>query len=153
MYLDGGILLIGYLIKKIYLHSQCELNQQFAKFDLTASQTFVMIHLFQHHAKGILLNQKDLEIAFHLSNPTITGILQRLEAKGLIERKIGEKDARVKYISLTEKAHLLDEELKHVFSQHEIKLIQDLTTEEAQLLKQLLQRLLQQWEREGDDIV
>lgn len=145
--------MIGYLIKKIYLHSQCELNQQFSKFDLTASQTFVMIHLFKHHAKGILLNQKDLEVAFHLSNPTITGILKRLEAKGLIERKTGEKDARVKYISLTKKAHLLDEELKGLFAQHEVKIIQDLSKEEAELLQKLLQRILLQWEREGDDFV
>lgn len=145
--------LIGYFIKKIYLHSQCELNQKFAEFDLTASQTFVMIHLFKHHAKGILLNQKDLETAFHLSNPTITGILQRLEAKGLIERKIGEKDARVKYISLTEKAHLLDEQLKKLFAEHEQSIIQDLSDEEALVLKKLLQKLLQQWEREVDDIV
>ena len=41
MYLDGGIYLIGYLIKKIYLHSQCELNQQFAKFDLTGKVALV----------------------------------------------------------------------------------------------------------------
>lgn len=153
MYLEGGASLIGHLIKKIYLHSQCELNQQFAKFDLTASQTFVMIYLFRHHAKGILLNQKDLEVAFHLSNPTITGILKRLESKGLIERKIGEKDARVKYISLTPKAHHLDEELKCLFAQHEEALIKDLSQEEAKLLQQLLQRILLQWEREVDEFV
>ena len=133
--------LIGYFIKKIYLHCQCELNQKFAEFDLTASQTFVMIHLFKHHAKGILLNQKDLETAFHLSNPTITGILQRLEAKGLIERKIGEKEARVKYISLTEKAHLLDEQLKKLYAEHEQSIIQDYSDEEALVLKKLLQKL------------
>ena len=149
----GGVILIGYLIKKIYWNSQSALNQQFAKFDLTASQTFIMIQLFKHHEKGILLNQKDLETALQLSNPTVTGILKRLETKGLIERKIGEKDARVKYITLTPKAHQLDEELKKVFASHEQELIKGLNEEEAQTLEQLLLQILTQQEREVEDHV
>lgn len=143
---------IGYLIKKIYLHSQCELNQRFAAFDLTASQTYMMIHLFKHHAKGIKLNQKDIETAFHLTNPTVTGILKRLESKELIVRTPCEKDARIKYISLTEKAHLLDQELKAVFSRHEDAMIQDLTEAEAAQLEKLLLRVLLKWESEVEFI-
>ena len=47
--------------------------------------------------------QKDIEEHFHISNPTVTGILNRLEQKGFIERKQSLKDKRVRTIVLTKK--------------------------------------------------
>ena len=75
---------IGYLIKQVFLMNQARLNTIFAEFDLTASQTFTLIYLFKAHERGEQVHQKDIEDAMDISNPSVTGILNRLEHKGLV---------------------------------------------------------------------
>ncbi|MFQ7537377.1 MAG: MarR family winged helix-turn-helix transcriptional regulator [Clostridium sp.] len=87
---------IGYLIKQVFLMNQAKLNTMFAEFDLTASQTFTLIYLFKANERGQQVHQKDIENAMDISNPSVTGILNRLEHKGLIHRVASTKDARVK---------------------------------------------------------
>ena len=73
---------IGYLIKQVFLMNQARLNTIFAEFDLTASQNFTLIYLFKAHERGEQVHQKDIEDAMDISNPSVTGILNRLEHKG-----------------------------------------------------------------------
>ena len=65
---------------------------------------------YLHHTDKKIVIQKDIEEHFHISNPTVTGILNRLEQKGFIERKSNEKDKRVRTIVLTpkERSHYAD---------------------------------------------
>ena len=72
---------IGYLIKQVFLMNQAKLNTMFAEFDLTASQTFTLIYLFKANERGQQVHQKDIENAMDISNPSVTGILNRLEHK------------------------------------------------------------------------
>ena len=95
---------IGYLIKQVFLMNQAKLNTMFAEFDLTASQTFTLIYLFKANERGQQVHQKDIENAMDISNPSVTGILNRLEHKGLIHRVSSAKDARVKNIVVSEQA-------------------------------------------------
>ena len=127
---------IGFLIKQVfYLHEQ-HLNKQFSKFGLTASQTFTLIYLFKSHDKGISVNQKDIEKELDISNPTVTGILNRLEVKGLITRVPCRHDARA------EKALELDKQLRIVFQQSDEKLVESLSKEEIDNLQSYLIKIL-----------
>ena len=58
-----------------------------------------------------MIIQRDIEEHFHISNPTVTGILNRLEQKGFIERKLNQKDKRVRAIVLTQKEQDLHEDI------------------------------------------
>ena len=129
---------IGFLIKQVfYLH-----EQHFSKFGLTASQTFTLIYLFKSHDKGISVNQKDIEKELDISNPTVTGILNRLEVKGLITRVPCRHDARAKNIEVTEKALELDKQLRIVFQQSDEKLVESLSKEEIDNLQSYLIKIL-----------
>lgn len=133
---------IGFLIKQVfYLHEQ-HLNKQFSKFGLTASQTFTLIYLFKSHDKGISVNQKDIEKELDISNPTVTGILNRLEVKGLITRVPCRHDARAKNIEVTEKALELVKQLRIVFQQSDEKLVESLSKEEIDNLQSYLIKIL-----------
>ena len=79
------------LIKQLYFLHQQRLNKIFCEFDLTATQTFTLIYLFQSREAGRSVKQKDIEHKMEISNPTVTGILNRLEHKGLIQRVADEK--------------------------------------------------------------
>lgn len=122
--------------------NQAQLNTMFAQFDLTASQTFTLIYLFRAHEQGRVINQREIERDMDISNPTVTGILNRLEHKGLIERKTSTKDARIKYIEVTDKALELDKVLKRKFSENEKQLVSNLTKEEVQQLARILEKIL-----------
>ena len=106
---------IGFLLKQANLLHQMQLNQIFKEFDLTASQTFSLIYLFEAKRAQKEVNQKDIEREMDVSNPTVTGILNRLEHKGLIERVECPSDARVRNIVVTEKALEIDKQLQIKF--------------------------------------
>ncbi|MCG6201515.1 MarR family winged helix-turn-helix transcriptional regulator [Psychromonas antarctica] len=68
------------------------------KLDLTYLQYIVMMVLWQYST----MNVKELGGKVHLDSGTLTPLLKRLEAKGLIIRARGQQDERVRIISLTD---------------------------------------------------
>lgn len=135
---------IGFLLKQANLLHQMQLNQIFKEFDLTASQTFSLIYLFEAKRAQKEVNQKDIEREMDVSNPTVTGILNRLEHKGLIERVECPSDARVRNIVVTEKALEIDKQLQIKFREAEEELIASLSEKEADELQRLLKQILHQ---------
>ena len=135
---------IGYLIKQVFLMNQARLNTIFAEFDLTASQTFTLIYVFKDHERGEQVHQKDIEDAMDISNPSVTGILNRLEHKGLIHRVASTKDARVKNIVVSEQALELDKILREKFKENEEELVTALNDEEIACMQSCLLKMLGQ---------
>ena len=117
-----------------------EFNQRVKKLELTSAQVLVLGCL--DSAKDKDTCQKDLEESLYLSNPTITGILKRLEAKGFIERKTWEKDARYKQIYLTSKATEIKEEMQDCMMDVWGRFLSCLTQEEVDTLIALLYKIL-----------
>lgn len=91
---------IGYLAKMIHNAVDRKLNNEFGIYDLSSTQAGILRYL--HHNKGKIIYQKDLEVVFKCSHPTITGILQRMEGKGYIQCQCDETDRRKKIISITD---------------------------------------------------
>lgn len=135
---------IGYLIKQVFLMNQAKLNTMFAEFDLTASQTFTLIYLFKANERGQQVHQKDIENAMEISNPSVTGILNRLEHKGLIHRVSSAKDARVKNIVVSEQALELDKILREKFKENEQELVSALDDKEIACMRHCLLKMLGQ---------
>jgi DNA-binding MarR family transcriptional regulator len=70
------------------------LEAEVAKGELTAPQTVVMREVIR--SEGI--NLRDLSRAVSLAHSTVSGIIDRLEKRGLIERRPDLKDGRVSCI-------------------------------------------------------
>lgn len=68
------------------------------ELDLTYLQYIVMMVLWQYST----MNVKELGNKIHLDSGTLTPLLKRLEAKGLIIRARSQQDERVRIISLTD---------------------------------------------------
>ena len=60
-------------------------NKKAAAFGLTSVQLDVLVFLLKNQEKGEI-NQLDVKNFFMLSHPAVTGIIQRIEEKGLITR-------------------------------------------------------------------
>jgi len=133
---------IGHLLKLVYMMNKSRLDAMFQKYELTGTQTFTLIYLFKAHDKGQEVKQRNIEKDMEISNPTVTGILNRLEHKGLIERVACKADARAKNIIVTKKALELDKALKNEFKENEELLVDALNEQEIANLRCYLLKML-----------
>ena len=111
---------IGFYLSLIKKKMDKHMNEGLKKYDLTKTQRDILGYL--HFTDKNPVIQKDIEEHFHISNPTVTGILNRLEQKGFIERKQSLKDKRVRTIVLTKKEQDLHEDIENQICLMESKL-------------------------------
>jgi DNA-binding MarR family transcriptional regulator len=80
------------------------------ELDLTYLQYMVLMVLWQEPS----LNVKELGQRLNLDSGTLTPLLKRLEGKGLVDRRRGEEDERVRVITITNEGLALREQAKDV---------------------------------------
>lgn len=131
---------IGIYFKIISNHFEHCKNKDLEIFDLTVTQAHILMFLILN--KDNVINQRSIEKCFNLSNPTINGILNRLEAKGFIVRVKNEIDARNKEIHVTEKSLILQKEMINKMKQSEKEMLSVLSREEQDELHMLLKRIV-----------
>lgn len=136
MNIDDSVVI---LIKAISLDFDKLGNQMLAPYNLTYPQFKTMKLIYMNQPRTI--RQIDIERHFSLTNPTVTGIIQNLEKKGLIERIINPEDSRSKVISITQKAKDIEDGLMGLGLEIEKKATGNLTAEEKGQLVYLLKKL------------
>ena len=127
-------------IKKAALEVEKLSNQVLAPFELTHTQYKILMMLY--HSKEQFIRQKDIETRLSMTNPSVTGIIQNLEKKGLVVRRQNQEDKRSKLIYLTEHAHELEPELSQLGKVLENQVTAYLTEEECKWLCKLLKKML-----------
>lgn len=134
---------VGLLTKSINLAIEKERNRYLGEYGLTAAQTDVLHYLFAAERQGVEVNQVDIEREFHLSNPTVTGILKRLEAKGCIEKKESKKDHRYKWVCTTEKARSVHRRSLPIKGRIEEYLLRDIPEEQRKIAISAMEKMLE----------
>lgn len=110
-----------------------------ADMELTAAQGRIMGYI-AHCTKPPCA--RDVEEEFHLSHPTVSGILSRLEKKDFLVFRPDEKDHRCKRIFLLPKGLECHERMHQTIRQNEELLVKDFTPEEQALFYSLLERAI-----------
>ena len=87
-------------------------------------------------------NKVDIEKEFNLKNPTVTGIINRLEEKGYIKRVRSDKDKRYNKLELTESGREILNKGKRKAQENEEKLLKILTDDEIKELKRILTKIV-----------
>ena len=80
-------------------------NNDLVEMDLTIVQHHTLVYLV--HQNDLTAELKAIEREFRVSQPTVAGIAQRLEAKGYVEALAHPTDKRVKLIRLTDQGEAL----------------------------------------------
>ena len=107
--------------------------------DLTAVQGHIMAYLA--HAKQPPC-PRDLEAEFHLTHPTVSGILSRLEQKGFLELRTDPEDRRCKRIYVLDKGWQCHEVMHSTIQENERRMTEGFTPEEQALFAGLLRRAI-----------
>ena len=127
-------------IKRISNALDRRVTLELEDMDLTASQGLVLGYL--HRRRGEDVYPVDVGRHFGLSHPTVTGILQRLEAKGFLTYCSDSTDRRKKRICLTERAEDGHQRIHRRFAEAEAALTESMNPEEQALLIGLLDRMV-----------
>lgn len=115
--------LVNSICRKMAQHPFAKGNDSF-----TSIQIWVIHYLYDNQDRDVF--QRDLEIDFNVRRSTVSGILQNLEKKGLIQRQSVARDARLKKITLTQEANdLYDEMLMDIISMEQL-MTKNITEEE-----------------------
>lgn len=133
---------IGKMLKIVSNYMDKDVNNCLADINITRSQMGILVYIQISECKGIEVNQVDIEKEFNLKNPTVTGLLNRLEEKGYIKRVKSEKDKRYKKLALTESGREILEKGKSKAEENEVKLLKTLTKEETKELKRILTKIV-----------
>ena len=129
---------IAILIKKLALEFDKIANPSLAPYDLTPTQFKILKYLYDHdNVIGM-----DIQNAYSMTNPTVTGIIQNMEIGGWIERVQNPNDSRSKIIKLTKKSLDKKNELYNLGEELEKEFTKDLTKEEQKQLLNLLDKMI-----------
>lgn len=86
------------LMKKVMGEIKHRIGNHFKEMNLTGPQG-MLIGTLAHHGE---MKVSDLSEKLGLSNSTVSGILDRLENQGMVERSRSKEDRRVVYIKITD---------------------------------------------------
>lgn len=90
------------IIQAVDIHSR----KLAAQFKITAPQLVALLCIAEYGP----ITPSDIGRHVHLSNSTVVGILDRLEAKGLVERARGNSDRRQVWVTATDAGRTLIED-------------------------------------------
>lgn len=133
---------IASMLKIIQTAMKTKSNKDFADKKITRTQMDILVFVASEEAKGKEINQVDIQKRFKLTNPTVTGILNRLQDKKIIKRVQSKKDARFNSIVLTKTGKDFIQNCKEKIEEYENKISADLTNTEKEELIRLLSKIL-----------
>jgi DNA-binding MarR family transcriptional regulator len=122
------------LVKAVYLDSS-KISRQYG---LTAAQSIVLRILSNEGP----LSSADLSRRLYVTPSNMTGVIDRLEKKALVERVRQAADRRVVLITLTQSGNALSRTLPDPIENKLISQLSDLKTEHVQSIAEALNRVL-----------
>ena len=129
----------GHYVRILHWCTDQRMTKALTDVELTASQGPILGYIA--HRKTAPCS-RDIEEEFHLSHPTVSGLLSRLEKKDFIEFRPDEADRRCKRIHLRPKGREFIETIHRTIRETETQMVQNFTEEEKEQFFRLLNRAI-----------
>jgi DNA-binding MarR family transcriptional regulator len=127
----------AFLVAQLGGHSSQVWTARLTKIGLDPRE----VMLFRHVALAEGGTQRAVADAIGLPASRIVAVVDRLEAKGWIERRTSPSDRRARALHLTRKGRAVLEKILKVSAEHEADLTRGLSAAERKRLIELLQRV------------
>lgn len=134
---------LGFKIKIISKLLTQNMNNSITSLDLTSSQARVLGYLCYRTKRQEKAYPRDIERHFRFTHPTVSGLLQRLEAKGYLSSEPSTEDRRCKQILVTERALEANQQVLDQLAASEQRLVSDMSRAEIIQLQSFLDRMIQ----------
>lgn len=130
----------GYMARVLHGCASQAMNEALSSMDLTSAQGHLMGFLAHSDQPPCA---RDLEEAFHLSHPTVSGLLSRLERKEFLEFRPDPGDRRCKRIYILPKGRECLEVMEATIRNNEKRLLRGFSPEEQKQFADYLTRAIQ----------
>lgn len=111
------------------------LSQQLAPYDITPSQYGVLNCLWGKEYN----TPKQIAEALCLETSTVSGVLDRMQKKGLLDRIINTEDRREVRVMATEKGKALEEPVLKIIEEVNVEALKNLNLKQQTCLKEYLE--------------
>lgn len=128
---------VCFLVGRISRRLNKTTKESISSYGLTTSQFFMLIALYEEN--GILISKLAKKVA--LDKATLTGIIDRLERDGLVERRDDPKDRRAIRVYLTPKAEAIKEELLDIYHKNNRRFLSVLSPDERIVFERVVKKL------------
>ena len=128
---------INYLLTGAQHRVFNEMKKELKEYDLTPIQYGVLKCIWQNN----MSNPKEIAEFLGVENSTISGILERMEGKGLLERNIDGQDRRFIQISLTDQSKALEKNVNKSVEHVNKVMLDGFSKEETLQFKNYLRRI------------
>jgi DNA-binding MarR family transcriptional regulator len=125
------------LIKRLHLATRRAYDDAFAAYRLTGPQANVLRFVWLQDG----IEQRELQERLGVTGATLTGIIDGLVERELVERRLSPDDARVKQLFLTERGRAVSDDLGGILVRLHDQLVQGFSPTEQALLGDWLQRM------------
>lgn len=129
----------GHLLRILHWCTDQSMTNALETMELTAAQGHIMGFLSHRKTPPC---PRDIELEFHLSHPTVSGLLSRLEQKGFIELRTDPDDRRCKRVYILPKGRECHELMHKTIQENEQRIVQGFTPEEQEQFSRLLHRAI-----------
>ena len=129
----------GHQARVLHWCTDQAITRALEEMDLTSAQGHIMGYL-AHHPEAPC--SRDIEDAFQLSHPTVSGLLARLEKKGFVELRTDDQDRRCKRIFVLPKGVQCQQQMHDTILRIESQLVSGFTQNEQQQFEEFLIRAI-----------
>lgn len=130
---------LGHYVRILHWCTDQRITNALAEMELTASQGPILSYIAHRKSPPCA---RDIEEIFHLSHPTVSGLLARLEKKGFIEFFPDASDRRCKRVRLRSKGQQCIEIMHRTITENERVMVQGFSEEEQALFFSFLNRAI-----------
>ena len=128
---------LGFIVQRTALKMKNELNRVFKPYGITPEQWGLLNYLWQKDG----IAQKELSNKSYKDQPSVTRLLDKLEEKGLIIRRLNPRDRRELLVFLSYRGRELKDELVPLAAGYLQKMQQGMSEKDLDLLKLLLTKV------------
>ena len=114
-----------------------DLKKTLKNYPVNVTEFAVMEFLYSKGEKNI----QEIRDRILLASGSATYVVDNLEKKGYVNRKISQKDKRVTYLKLTEVGKKIMDDIFPIHKINTKKIFDDLTKEELVTLKEILKKI------------
>ncbi len=130
-----------------FMHLHRQVSEEFMDGIELYHGQLPILEFIKHHP-GCM--QSEVAEGLHVSAPSITNSLKRMEANGLVKRVVDANDARRFTLGLSEKGMDISDKVRANFDRMDEKTIGNLSKEEQEQLSVIMDKLIQGLSKEEE---
>ncbi|MBU3183283.1 MarR family winged helix-turn-helix transcriptional regulator [Clostridium estertheticum] len=131
---------LSYLIIKASRHLKNKLDKALKEFDITAAQFSVIIQI---HSSDHPITAAEIAQNLGSDRPTISGVIHRLEKKGIVLKIDNPDDKRSSYLEIYKESNKLIDKIKVISDELTINIFSIYSKEDTNLFTEMIFKLIE----------